>query len=1472
MQSVNGDVRLSVFLDTKGVKDSLNELKQYISTAFKTTDAGKVTGELDDIVKSAKKAAEAIAEVTLKTPDKKAAVAQPKSAAVPANNNSDKDMEKRLASIRARFDEIADKQQVMAEAGQMNTAEFQVLEDEANRLGAEIDRIEDALKLSAKKSREIKLPTPENAEETTNKVKNISDELTAAKDKAQEFGSTANQTGDNVSSKMMKLQADVEKASEKLALAKTKMAEFENQSPKPTAEYSKLYKEINTVTLEMEKLNDKKAQFVTDYGGFAQYMDGYKQLDSQIAALETKYDDLNRKKAEMEASGTAFQPDTAKYQQLSNALQDAERQYEIAKAKLNEYNRAQTASGSATSKANNDISKTGDEAEDTAKKLNSMGNSAKKSGKSIRSSFTGLNNVAKKAFNAISSRFKSTAKEGNAALTSINSHLKGGFKTVLKYVVGMQSLFSAFGKLKSAATEGYKNLAGYSDSVNTSISDVLSALEQLKNQAAAAFQPLVSAVAPIITQFIGIVNKALFSVSQFFAALTGQDYVYKAVKGQQNYADSLKETAKESKEAKKALNEYLSPLDEINKFTEEQEEKKELDLPTGETGAANPDEMFETVKVESKFKELADKIKSKIGDLYGYIKNHDWKGLGAYIANDFNSGLQTIKDFISWDNVGDKITEKTSAITETINSFVDNANWALLGSTIGEGINTITNTVDLAITGIDWSNTGDAIADNFNGLTETVDWKKIGSTIGHKMSILPKTLLGFAKKLKWGNIGKALGEGIQSAISEFDLDALAEGIGLSFSGVVTAIDRAIVEIDWSGLAKKLKSGVKKLFGSISYKGIGRLIGDLLISALKFVIEIINPFDIVLTENRLGEKIGKSFGDMLANINWKDIIFNALKLIENMLYDAVYILSPAFAIDLMKGIGNSIIEAINDSHIARNVSAGLSSQLEEGLENVSKSTQRMTDIINNGLSQIGDVQVDMKIIDDYQSRFNELIDKVNLSPEEESELNTIVDYFSKNIDGFSEAIQGYIDTDEQGKIRIVGHMNEIKDKINEVIDSYQRLSMASALSQMSQDTYKEYVRAQEQYKKQKDEFKELLDLYDNQRNGGWQIYSAWQEANKALDDFNKKMEENGGAYYLEEHIDQWNAINEQCQRAQQSAMEYTEALKGHGIEISGSIENIKDFSAVMNALEDSHRQVNTALEEAKTGLDNLKDSASDYANATDFLKGSYDNLYGALEVLNLGLLSSQEVQELTGLSVEELSTKVKGLEEQTQESTAQISNSVDDAARDTVTATDEMQQSFDETGKAASNLESGISGTMSRINSTIQNNVRSAIRKINELIDSIKNSNKSLSGIGTAAGSIIGPALAGLGTGSSGSGSHSLGVYSAFESSLPTNAIFSRLINNAFKGDIPMLARGAVIPANKEFLAILGDQKQGRNLEAPEGLIRQIIREELHNAESGDKGGNYRFTAQLNRRTIFDEIIDEAKLRETIDGKNPFDLG
>lgn len=80
--------------------------------------------------------------------------------------------------------------------------------------------------------------------------------------------------------------------------------------------------------------------------------------------------------------------------------------------------------------------------------------------------------------------------------------------------------------------------------------------------------------------------------------------------------------------------------------------------------------------------------------------------------------------------------------------------------------------------------------------------------------------------------------------------------------------------------------------------------------------------------------------------------------------------------------------------------------------------------------------------------------------------------------------------------------------------------------------------------------------------------------------------------------------------------------------------------------------------------------------------------------------------------------------------------------------------------------------------------------------------------------------------------------------------------------IPRLATGAVIPPNQEFLAVLGDQKSGRNLEAPEGLIRQILREELAGMMgSGDVNVTVEFTgslAQLGR--VLNPVITKEQKR------------
>lgn len=80
--------------------------------------------------------------------------------------------------------------------------------------------------------------------------------------------------------------------------------------------------------------------------------------------------------------------------------------------------------------------------------------------------------------------------------------------------------------------------------------------------------------------------------------------------------------------------------------------------------------------------------------------------------------------------------------------------------------------------------------------------------------------------------------------------------------------------------------------------------------------------------------------------------------------------------------------------------------------------------------------------------------------------------------------------------------------------------------------------------------------------------------------------------------------------------------------------------------------------------------------------------------------------------------------------------------------------------------------------------------------------------------------------------------------------------------IPRLAKGAIIPPNREFMAVLGDQKQGTNIEAPADLIRQIVREEINNFGGGEDI-TIKFTGDLAQlaRVLSPEITRQQRNRQ-----------
>lgn len=85
-------------------------------------------------------------------------------------------------------------------------------------------------------------------------------------------------------------------------------------------------------------------------------------------------------------------------------------------------------------------------------------------------------------------------------------------------------------------------------------------------------------------------------------------------------------------------------------------------------------------------------------------------------------------------------------------------------------------------------------------------------------------------------------------------------------------------------------------------------------------------------------------------------------------------------------------------------------------------------------------------------------------------------------------------------------------------------------------------------------------------------------------------------------------------------------------------------------------------------------------------------------------------------------------------------------------------------------------------------------------------------------------------------------------------------------NIPKLATGAVIPPNAPFMAMLGDQRHGTNIEAPLDTIKQAVREVV-----GGNSGNSPIHAHLylDGKEVFDCMINQGRMQQAATGKNKF---
>lgn len=81
--------------------------------------------------------------------------------------------------------------------------------------------------------------------------------------------------------------------------------------------------------------------------------------------------------------------------------------------------------------------------------------------------------------------------------------------------------------------------------------------------------------------------------------------------------------------------------------------------------------------------------------------------------------------------------------------------------------------------------------------------------------------------------------------------------------------------------------------------------------------------------------------------------------------------------------------------------------------------------------------------------------------------------------------------------------------------------------------------------------------------------------------------------------------------------------------------------------------------------------------------------------------------------------------------------------------------------------------------------------------------------------------------------------------------------------IPRLAQGAVIPPNREFLAVLGDQRHGTNIEAPLSTIQEAVAIVMEDMTGGMMAG---FEALLEENRLLRQVVESMELSDEMIAK------
>lgn len=1248
------------------------------------------------------------------------------------------------------------------------------------------------------------------------------------------------------------LYQNYEKQERKVSELKSKLEELSKVRIE-TEEYKKLKDDMKALENEFEKVETKQREWLEM--GFSIDSAPLKELDKQMDGIWADIDRLQRKQKEMQASGRAYvnpastdeykgtaekyNAESQKLERMNGRLYSS---YNNLKNKVEEYRQKNSRLVQVMQNLQKAAARVG-------MVVKNMGSALRSAGSSIKSMVSAMKKAVENMFNL--------NKQTNRSRMSLSR------------LLGMSLLFSGVFRAISAVSDGVKtgfeNLAQYSNSTNSAISSLMSSMTRLKNSFATAFAPVLTAVAPIMSRFIDMISRAITYVGMFVAALTGQNSFVKAVGVQEDYAASLDKTSKNAKKASKQTKDYLSSLDEVHKAS-----------TSGSTGtddsggykAPTPAEMFETVPIANSIKGIADKIKK-------LIKAEDWEGLGAYIASGINKGLQKVYDAISWKKVGPKITKFCNAFTRTFNSLVDHIDWDLMGRTGGAGINTIVNTLNLLITGIDWKNLGKKFATGIAGFVREVNWNNLGQLIGNRFMIAWNIFNGMVHNLPYKEIGQAVADGLNGAVSRFSLSEIGDTLATGLNGAFTSLYSFTERFDWSGLVNNIAGGINTFVSEFDWKANGRKLEAFLDNLCGSLVDMAEKTD--------WEAFGKGVGDMLTQVDWLGHLKQVIKAVVKSLgglfdgmeasgtagkiaaflgkaFIAVKIADITGISDLVKLLLKAIGKKLIGSEAIGELSGNLTTLLGNAVKGAAGSFTSLASAITPLVGTAGLIAGVGVAAAAATSEIAKMVETMQGG-------NGVGGTFGNTMDNFIQTLQ------RRGDI-ISGSATEIWNLKESLEKEGMTAEEKSSATQKLIDKLGEMGVTSDQAEQAFSTLYQQGLITDD-------MFGILSESIKTLGDNTTNMA--GSIDLSKQSIDDL----------------YNNVLPQLQVQLGLSADEMVQLDTALMETENSGGT-------AQDAFNNIMARAKELGINTESVAKIFAQVFpdAVKETANSAEISMSSTQSSIetgmGAAATAVGTAMFGIQTDTEKAMSAAERAVSDSTGNISTdseinwaaAEGFATGSVEEVGRTTYENMKAVYGVVSRYNASIkddfdtnwgdsQNTVINAIQGMADEIE--RNGDRLASGVKNAFSGIPGY-ITDILNNAVGKVNSAIGNINGALGSIERSFTFTYNYTNPFNNrrntyrsylnlnranTVPYLAKGAVIPPRSEFLAVLGDQKNGRNLEAPEDLLRQIVREETGGNQGS--GGNYRFTAQLNRRTIFDEMIDEAKLRRDASGNNPFEL-